>query len=163
MEDGGFRRNGLMRLTLGFSLIFLIGTAATGAMIFFTKMGLSADAVVRYYRGSEADFQPARSAASMLEVTHTHLPMMGLVLLFLTHLAIFAPFSKRGKSALIVAAFLGALADEGGGWLVRFVSPAFAWVKIAGFLTLEASLLLLIVLLAGLLSSGHSSPHRKSH
>jgi hypothetical protein len=37
------------------------------------------------------------------------------------------------------------LLDEGSGWLVRFVSPAFAPLKIAGFLLLETSLAVLMV------------------
>ena len=40
--------------------------------------------------------------------------------------------------------FCAALLDEGGGWLVRFVHPLFAYLKIAGFVTLELSLALLV-------------------
>ncbi len=38
-----------------------------------------------------------------------------------------------------------ALLDEGAGWLVRFVGPGFAWLKIAGFLLLQGSLAALVV------------------
>jgi hypothetical protein len=43
-----------------------------------------------------------------------------------------------------VVPFCAALLDEGGGWLVRFVHPLFAYVKIAGFVILEVSLAMLI-------------------
>jgi hypothetical protein len=102
---------------------------------------------VAYYNGSEADFTPARSAASMLETTHMHLPMMALVLLLLTHLLIFVPLRGPWKRALIVGAFLFALLSEGSGWLIRFVSPSLATLKVIGFLGLQA---LLAVLLVGL-------------
>jgi len=41
--------------------------------------------------------------------------------------------------------YLSALADEAGGWLVRFVDPVFAYFKIAAFLLLEFSLVALLI------------------
>src|SRR5256885_13440234 len=63
------------------------------------------------------------------ETAHMHLPMMGLVLLFLTHLLIFVPVSRTAKLAVIVGTFVSALLEEGGGFAVRFVSPRLAWLK----------------------------------
>jgi flagellar biosynthesis protein FliQ len=37
------------------------------------------------------------------------------------------------------------LADEAGGWLVRFVNPMFAYFKIGAFILLEFSLAALLV------------------
>jgi hypothetical protein len=82
----------------------------------------------------------------MLEVAHFHLFAMGMLLLVLTHLMLFVPLAGRTKAWLITLPFLAALLDEGSGWLVRFVHPAFAWAKIAGFLLLQGSLGALIVL-----------------
>ena len=45
---------------------------------------------------------------------------------------------------LIVVPFLAALTNEGAGWLVRFVHPGFAYLKIAGFLLLQTSLATLV-------------------
>ncbi len=148
MQDGGFQKNPMMRLSLGLTLALLLGFWVTNAAMYLTRMGLTSASVARYYNGAEEDFSPPRSAASMLETTHMHLPMMGLVLLFLTHLAIFVPSSRGTKTAFIVTAFAGAVAQEGGGWLVRFVSPALAPVKIAGFLALQGSILYLLAVLA---------------
>jgi hypothetical protein len=111
-------------------------------------MGLDPATVVAYYNGSEADFTPPRSAASMLETTHMHLPMMGLVLLLLTHLLIFAPLRGGAKKALMIAVFAFAILSEGGGWLVRFVSPSLAAAKVLGFVGLQASLAFLLASLA---------------
>jgi len=148
MQDGGFQNNPLMRLTLGLTLTLLVAFWATNLALYFARMDLRPSSVVAYYNGSEADYRPPRSAASMLETTHMHLPMMGMVLLFLTHLAIFIPAPRGAKIAFIVTAFTGAALEEGGGWLVRFVSPVFAVVKVVGFLALQASLLYLIGALA---------------
>jgi len=44
--------------------------------------------------------------------------------------------------------FASAVADEIAGWLVRFVHPAFAWFKVAAFLTLEFSLAAMLILVS---------------
>ena len=71
-----------------------------------------------------------------------------LVLLLLTHLLIFAPLRGGWKKGLMIAVFAFAIMSEGGGWLVRFVSPSLAVVKIVGFVGLQASLAFLLASLA---------------
>jgi flagellar biosynthesis protein FliQ len=44
-----------------------------------------------------------------------------------------------------VIVYGSAIADEAAGWLVLFVHPGFAYFKIAAFITLEISLVALIV------------------
>lgn len=144
MQNGGFQNNPSMRLTLALTLVLLVGFAATNFFLYFARMDLSPASVVTYYNGNEEEFHPPRSYQSMLEVTHSHLAMMAVVMLLLTHLVIFAPYSRNAKIVFISLAFLSALFSEGAGWLVRFVDPAFAWIKVASFLTLQGSLLFLL-------------------
>lgn len=144
MERGGFQNHPLMRQTLLWTCLLLTGFWVSNFYFYFSKMGMSPASVVEYYKGSEASFRPPKTASSMIEVTHMHLPMMALVLLLLTHLLIFAPMSNARKSAFIGLSFGAALLLEGSGWLVRFVSPSFAWLKIASFLTLQAMLAYLL-------------------
>jgi hypothetical protein len=158
MQDGGFQNHPLMRLTVSLTLALLVAFWATNVAMYFSRMDLRPASVVAYYNGSEADFRPPRSSASMLETTHMHLPMMGMVLLFLTHLAIFVPVPRRMKVAFILTAFFSAGLEEGAGWLVRFVSPAFAVLKVAGFLGLQAALLFLIGALGAFLLSAARQP-----
>lgn len=148
MQQGGFQSNPLMRLTLGLTLVLLVGFWVTNIAMHFSRMSLDPGSVVTYYNGSEEDFRPARSAGSMLETTHMHLPMMAVVLLLLTHLLIFLPLSRRAKVGFILAAFASAVLEEGGGWLVRFASPSFAPLKVIGFLGLQSAILFLISALA---------------
>lgn len=148
MQDGGFQTNPLMRLTVGLTLVLLLGFWLTNFGMYFGNMSLRPASVVAYYNGSEEDFRPARSTASMIETAHMHLPMMGLVLLFLTHLLIFVPASRQMKTAVIVGTFVSALLEEGGGFLVRFVSPRLAWVKPVGFIGLQAAIGFVIFSLA---------------
>jgi hypothetical protein len=147
LQSGGFRNHPLMRLTLGGTLVLLAGLWVTNALMYFRNMSLSPASVVRYYRGSEAAFIEPRTYGSMLEVTHIHLPMMALVALLLTHLAIFLPWPQRTRAVLIAATFASALLGEAASWLVRYVSPAWAPLKVVAFIGLQGCL---AVLLAGL-------------
>ena len=148
MEKGGFESHPLMRLTLALSLGLLFGFWLTNFGLYFSRMSLRPSSVVKYYNGSEEDFRPPRSTESMLETTHMHLPMMAVVLLFLTHLTIFAPLPRRAKTALIVGTFVSAALQEGGGWLVRYASPRFAPLKVVGFVGLQSGMLFLLATLA---------------
>ena len=78
-------------------------------------------------------------------VSHFHLFAMGMLLLVLTHLMLFVPLKKGTKAWLIALPFLSGFLDEGSGWLVRFVHPGFAYLKIASFLLLQGSLAALII------------------
>jgi hypothetical protein len=151
METGGFQGKPLMRLTLLWALAFMTGLWATNAFMYFSRMSLNPASVERYYLGSEEEFSAPRSAASMLETTHAHLPIMGIVVLMLTHLMIFAPYSEGFKKRFIGASFASALLMEGSGWLVRFVHPSFSWLKVAAFAVFQACLAFLIVGLASFL------------
>lgn len=152
--NGAYRSHLLMRLTLGCTLVFVAGLWITNVFLYATRIGLTPSSVVRHYLGSEAEFLPARTAGSMLEVTHAHLAMMAVVLLLVTHLAIFLPWPLRVRVALVLGTFGSALLSEASGWLVRFVHPGFAWVKIASFAGLQAGLLVLLVGLTRHLTAG---------
>ncbi|MEP0823447.1 MAG: hypothetical protein HRF44_11420 [Ignavibacterium sp.] len=153
MQTGGFQNNPYMRLTLGLTLLLLLAFTATNFMLYFAKMDLSPASVVSYYNGNEEEFRPARTYQSMLEVTHGHLAMMAIVMLLLTHLVVFAPMTRGWKIGVIVTAFLSALGSEGAAWLVRFVHPGFAWLKVLSFLLLQATLVFLLGTLAAFLWS----------
>jgi len=145
MANGaGFRSNPLMRLTLTAALVFIVFLWVTNVALYFTKMSMDPKSVSAYYLGDEESYRPPRTAGSMLEVTHGHMAAMALVLLLVTHLYIFVPGRHGAKVAAIVTTFAAALLDEGSGWLVRFVSPAFAPQKVAGFVIFQGSLAWLV-------------------
>jgi hypothetical protein len=163
MQEGGFQKNPLMRLTLGFSLGLLLVFWVSGWAMYFQRMDLRPSSVVDYYNGNEAEFRNPQSPSTMTETLHIHMAMMSVVLLLLTHLAIFVPMPQRKKVWLITATFVSALAEEGGGWLVRFVSPSFAPVKILGLLGLQGTTAVLMALLAAfLLRADRRSAVRRS-
>lgn len=171
MQTGNFRTNPLMRLTLIASLIFFCAFWITTALMFVTRLGLTPESVAAYYRGSEAAFTQPRTFSSMLEVTHGHLPVMALVALVLTHLYIFTPFSTFVKYSAIITFFAAAFFGEVASWLVRYVNPGFAYLKISAFVILEFTMAWIIYGLFRLLilqppfgrklANGHSSNGQK--
>jgi len=141
---GEWTRNRLLQTIVVLYVLYVAGLCVTNALLYFSKMGLGADSVVAYYLGSEERFLSPRSFQGLLEVSHFHFFAMGMLLLVLTHLMLFVPIRGGLKAWLIAVPFLSGFLDEGAGWLVRFVHPGFAYAKIAGFLLLETSLVLLV-------------------
>jgi hypothetical protein len=120
----------------------------SNAMLYFHHMDLTPKSVVDYYLGSEEQFTQPKSYQGMLEVSHFHLFSMGILVVTLTHLMLMTNFSHRLKIWLSASTYLSALADEAGGWLVRFVHPLFAYFKVIAFVLLEFSLAALVVVVA---------------
>ena len=141
---GEWNRNRLLQVIVLLYALYVAALWLTNALLYFEKMSLAPSSVVEYYRGAEERFLSPRSYQGMLEVSHFHLFAMGMLLLVLTHLMLFVPLADRLKAWLIVVPFLSAGLDEGAGWLVRFGHPAFAALKVAGFLLLQGSLALLV-------------------
>ncbi|HEX9813463.1 MAG TPA: hypothetical protein VGB31_00795 [Myxococcota bacterium] len=144
MITGEWTRNRLLQTIVVLYALYVIGLWLTNALLYFSKMSLSAGSVVEYYLGSEERFLSPRSYQGLLEVSHFHLFAMGMLLLVLTHLMLFVPLRNATKAWLIIVPFLSAILEEAAGWLVRYASPNFAYLKIAGFLLLESSLAVLV-------------------
>lgn len=136
--------NALVLMFLGYVALLWL----SNALMYFHRMNLSPDSVIAYYLGSEAHYTQPKSYQGMLEVSHFHLFSMGMLIVTLTHLMLMTSFSIRIKIWLSGLTYISALADEAGGWLVRFADPMFAYFKIAAFLLLESCLLALIVIVA---------------
>ena len=132
--------NALVLMFLGYIALLWV----SNGMMYFHHMDLTPKSVIAYYLGSEEQFTAPRSYQGMLEVSHFHLFSMGILIVTLTHLMLMTDFSIRLKIWLSGLTYISALADEAGGWLVRFVHPLFAYFKIAAFIMLEISLAALL-------------------
>jgi len=143
---GEWDRNRLLQVIIVLYCFFVGLLWLTNWMLYFDSMDFTLASVVDHYLGNEEEFRAPRSYRGMVELAHFHLFAMGMLLLVLTHLMLFVPVSGGIKAWLITIPFLSALLDEGGGWLVRFASPHFAWLKIAGFLLLQGSLAVLLII-----------------
>ena len=82
---------------------------------------------------------------------------MAIILVTLNHLILFTNIGSFWKLALIVGSFASALGDIAGGWLIRYVSPEFAYLKIASVIVLQVSLAALMVLVIWFLYSRQKS------
>ncbi|MGZ4997619.1 MAG: hypothetical protein ACXV8J_07300 [Methylobacter sp.] len=142
---GEQHRKSLLNALVLMFLVYIALLWVSNGMMYFHHMDLTPDSVVAYYLGSEEQFTQPRSYQGMLEVSHFHLFSMGMLVLTLTHLMLMTEFSVRLKIWLSALTYGAALADEAGGWLVRFVDPLFAYFKIAAFVVLELSLAALLV------------------
>jgi hypothetical protein len=136
--------NALVLMFLGYITLLWV----SNGMMYFHHMDLTPKSVIAYYLGSEEQFSQPRSYQGMLEVSHFHLFSMGMLVVTLTHLMLMTNFSTTLKIWLSGLTYISALADEAGGWLVRFVHPLFAYFKIASFVLLEFSLAALVVVVA---------------
>ena len=143
---GEWSRNRLLQTIVVLYALYVLLLWVTNGMLYFEKMSLAPSSVVSYYLGDEEKFLSPRSYQGMTEVAHFHLFAMGMLLLVLTHLMLFIPVRGGLKAWLIAVPFLAGLISEGSGWMVRFVSPGFAWVKVGGFLLLQTSLLALVLI-----------------
>lgn len=157
---GEWSRNRLLQTIVVLYVVYVAGLWLTNALLYFHKMDLSYASVVAYYLGDEARFLQPRTYQGMLEVSHFHLFAMGLLLLVLTHLMLFVPVRNTLKAWLIALPFLSAALDEGASWLVRFAHPGFAYLKIAGFLLLQGSLLALMAVALWAVFGGSSRSYR---
>lgn len=144
-KNGNFYSNPMTKFTLLFTLLFLGLFWVTNLLIYFSKMSMSPESVTGYYLGSDTEYTLPKTAGAMLEVTHSHLAIMAVVILLLTHLFVFTPFSRKVKITTVIIFFGSALLGEASGWLVRFVHPGFAWLKIISFTALELSMLFVIL------------------
>ncbi|MBI3249678.1 MAG: hypothetical protein HYZ50_24545 [Deltaproteobacteria bacterium] len=157
---GEWSKNRLLQLIILCFIVYIAVLWLTNALLYFHKMGLTYASVTEYYLGSEEKFLQPRSYQGMLEISHFHFFAMGLLLLTLTHLMLFVPLRPEIKPWFIVIPFTSALLDEGSGWLVRFVHPGFAYVKILGFLALEGSLAILILVSLWAVFTGSQDTYR---
>jgi hypothetical protein len=145
---GEWTRNRLLKAIVCCFLVYVAVLWVTNGALYFSKMSLDPSSVVAYFRGDEARYAEPRSLLGLLEQLHFHSFAMGILLLTLTHLLLFVPLSLRLKAWGICLSFSSGLVGELAGWGVRFVHPAFAYLKIASFVTLQLVILLMMIVVA---------------
>jgi hypothetical protein len=143
---GEWNRNRLLQVIVVLYALYVALLVVTNTLLYFDKMSLAPASVVAHYLGSETEFREPRSYLGMLELAHFHLFAVGMLIMVMTHLMLFIPVSGKLKVWLISVPFLAGIVSEGSGWLVRFVSPNFAIMKVGGFLLLQGSLITLVAI-----------------
>ncbi len=139
------RKNTLLKLIILFTVLFFIFLWLTNLLLYL-QIGFSYESVVEYYLGSEESFRSPKSYLGLLEEAHFHFFSMAIILVTLNHLLLFTNIRNSWKLVIILASFLSAFGDIAGGWLIRYVSPEFAYLKIISVIVLQISLAALMVL-----------------
>lgn len=150
------RKNTLLRLIIVFTIVFFVFLWLTNLLLYL-QVGFSYDSIVEYYRGSEESFRPAKSYMGLLEEAHFHFFSMAVILVTLNHLILFTGIGGIWKLILIVSSFMSALGDIAGGWLIRYLSPEFAYLKLASFAVLQVSMVALMIIVVWFLYSAQKT------
>ena len=154
---GEWDHNRLLQVVVVLYCFFVFLLWLTNWMLYFEDMGFTTASVAEHYLGNEEEFRAPRSYKGMLELAHFHLFAMGMLMMVLTHLALFIPVRPQAKIALIVVPFVSVFVSEGAGWLVRYGGAGFAWTKIAGILLLQGSLAALVAIALWSVFAGNQS------
>lgn len=122
-----------IRWIYSFFLIFALVGHLSFLLISIYRVGPTYAAIIRHYRG-EGEMAFPKEFLELLEVTHFHAYIEGIVLLVLAHLFVAAPISRRVKWGVIGLAFGCTFLDLLSPWLIRYSRPEaaygqiFAWI-----------------------------------
>jgi hypothetical protein len=119
----------------GFLLLTAVGLV-TVAVFQLKHVGPGPDDIAAYYRGGEraGTMMFAKTFRELVELTHFHAFIMGVVYLVLAHLFIATTVPEAMKRALVVVGFVGLVGDLVGVWLIRYVSAGFSYPQAAFWL-----------------------------
>lgn len=149
-----------LRPALLFFLLLIALEFASGALLYYWKIGFASANVFEYYHGSEAALQrypdrpdrflEPRTMSGLLKIALGHLLAYGAAVLALTHFA----RSLRGSMAswldvLSGVFFFAALLEIASGFLVRFADFP-PWFRTGAFISFQALGWLFIGLVARL-------------
>ena len=145
LTKGDFNNSRLLQIILVFTLVYVLLLWVTNLLLYSERIGFTYDTIVNYYLGSEEEFKNPVSYIGLLEATHWHLFVFAMSLLLVNHLTVFSNLNQFLKLFLIIVSFLSGLGDMSAGWLIRFVSPSFAYLKLWSFIAFQISFLILLV------------------
>ena len=161
LTKGDFNNSRLLQIILVFTLVYVLLLWVTNLLLYSERIGFTYDAIVNYYLGSEEEFKNPVSYIGLLEATHWHLFVFAMALLLVNHLTVFSNLNQFLKLFLIIVSFLSGLGDMSAGWLIRFVSPSFAYLKLWSFIVFQISFLILLVFSFTVLQIYNSSEKRE--
>ena len=127
-------------------LALMLPALATLVALSFGRMGLDPQSIAAHYRGAEGEMSFPKTFWQLMEVSHFHLFTIPIVVLILSHLLYATPASPRLRVYLTSITFTGAFLDAVGPWAVRYLSGAFAYLLLVGWVLLAGGALLIVAL-----------------
>jgi hypothetical protein len=143
--------NAHLKMLYTFFLVFVLIGLATNVAYGVSRIGLTPGAVADYYAGPQGDGDDddsmlfGKEFGELLNTTHFHAYIQGVVLLILTHLYVGAPGSYVVKTGVILAGFVSCLGDILTPWLVRYASGGFAPLMLLWWTGIFVSFLTMIL------------------
>lgn len=122
------------KLVYTFFLIIILLGFATIAIYQCHVIGWGLDAIVQHYRGNERDMTFPKSFLQLLELSHAHAFIMGILYLTMAHILIATRISTHLIMFLIVVGFIVTLADLVSPWLIRYGGSEYAMVLLAAWI-----------------------------
>ena len=122
------------KLIYSFFLIFTVVGFVTIGVYQCRIIGWGLDAITAYYRGDEAAMMFPKAFLQLLEVSHAHAFIMGVIYLTLAHILIATRLGQSWKLLLVTGGFLVTLLDLISPWLIRYVDPTWAAVLLLSWL-----------------------------
>jgi hypothetical protein len=142
--NGELSNSRLLMIILSLTLVYFVFLSVTSILLYVGNIGFTYSSVVDYYLGSEETFRNPVSYRGLLEASHFHLFSMAIGLLLVNHLTAFTGLPQGLKFFLVLVSFFSGLLDIASGWLIRFSSAHFAYLKIASFSVFQLSFLFLL-------------------
>jgi len=123
-----------------FLLFAFVGHLSFVSIVVY-RIGFSYDQVVEHYLGGEDEEEMIfpKDFPELLEVTHFHAYIEGIVLLVLTHIFVAIPISPAWKRGIIGLAFGSTFLDLLSPWFIRYLSPHAAFGQIGAWLGMGLS------------------------
>lgn len=90
--------------------------------------------LIAHYLGDENQMMFPKEFLQLLETSHAHAFMMGIIYLTLAHILIACRIRPFWKKLLIYMGFLVTAIDLIGPWLIRYVSKDFAALLLGGWI-----------------------------
>ncbi|HEX7050488.1 MAG TPA: hypothetical protein VF188_09830 [Longimicrobiales bacterium] len=123
---------------------------AVGVVNYRLRTGLVPAGAARWYRGNADAADPAapllfeKTPLELLDATHPHLFGQAFLFFILCHLFALTPVRPRFKLGIYIAAFLSVVVDSASPWLIRYVSPLFGVLQVAGTAVMVVVFLILV-------------------
>lgn len=133
-----------IRLIYALFIAFALAGHLSFILISVSRIGPTYGKIVQHYRGGEradaaepgekGEMSFPKEFPELLEVTHFHAYIEGIVLLVLAHLFAGVPLPRRVKIGVIGLSFGATFLDLASPWLIRYVSSQAAYGQIAAWI-----------------------------
>ncbi len=140
------KKNDFLKIIIFFTILFFFFLWITNVLLYM-QIGFNYSSIVEFYLGNEETFRPPKSYIGLLEEAHFHFFSMAILLVTLTHLILFTSISSQIKITLILLSFTSTFMEIISSWLIRYVSPHFAYLKLGSFYVMQLTLLVMMAII----------------